>query len=172
MTRREKLGDFLRRTIALSNYPFEIIRRCFLPPSSSDSFRTFESIRPIQEEKREGCKINYSQKHTYRSNYSSFVGLLCDFSRGESRLMRGNIVLNYIFEKRVGFAFEKKIKKWRAPAAIRCDKYGTAGVRRGSATDICYRMTSFSPSTHLSFGVASRYGVHLPAHVPEYVLLP
>lgn len=34
--------------------------------------------------------------------------------------------------------------------------------RRGSATDICYRMTSFSPSTHLSFGVTSRYGVHLP----------
>lgn len=33
---------------------------------------------------------------------------------------------------------------------------------RGSATDICYRMTSFSPSTHLSFDVASRYGVHLP----------
>lgn len=44
---------------------------------------------------------------------------------------------------------------------------GTDGPAHGSTTDICYRMTSFSLSTHLSFGVASQYGVHLPAYVPN-----
>jgi len=47
---------------------------------------------------------------------------------------------------------------------------GGGGVHeRGTATDICYRMTSFSPSTHLSF--AQRRGmerVHLPTYRIPY----
>lgn len=67
----------------------------------------------------------------------------------------------YIFENRRGrLHLEKNDAHLQPFVAINTERATAHG--RSFATDICYRMTSFSPSTHLSFYVTSRYGVHLP----------
>lgn len=93
-----------------------------------------------------------------KNNSSYHFSFLCCFHFNPGRVAREyNALLSILLFENDRGSLEKNDAHLQPFVAINTTAHGC-----GSATDICYRMTSFSPSTHLSFDVASRYGVHLP----------